>query len=64
MSEVGRTRMQGGTSEGKKNPDKKKGEDQKDGFGGTSVEAGFNRGGAGKLTAALVEGKGVPIHLG
>jgi hypothetical protein len=44
MSEVGRTRKQGGTSEDKK-PDKKT-EDKKDGFKGTSAKDGFNRGGA------------------
>ena len=45
MSEVGRTRRQGGTSETKKP------EEKKDGSKGKSEKAGFNRGGAGKVAA-------------
>ncbi len=62
MSEVGRTRKQGGTSEDK-TPDEKA-EDKTNGSKRTSAKDGFNRGGAGKVTAAPPGGTGDPIQPG
>ena len=48
MSEVGRTRRQGGTSEDKKLDDKKA-KGRKDGFAKTSAKDGFKRGGEARV---------------
>jgi hypothetical protein len=63
MSEVGRTRRQGGTSEDKKPGEKT--ENKKNGFKENSAKDGFNRGGArerGGASEQSEQGKGAPTN--